>query len=36
MAQRRLTSLTVVNARGEVVGSVEVHAVLEALVEQLA
>jgi CBS domain-containing protein len=36
MAQCRLTSLTVVNARGEVVGSVEVHAVFEALVERLA
>jgi predicted transcriptional regulator len=35
MAERKLTSLTVVNARGEVVGSVEVHAVLAALVERL-
>lgn len=36
MAENKLTSLTVVNGRGEVIGSVEVHTVLRELVEQLS
>lgn len=34
MAQKRLTLVTVVDARGEVVGAVDVHAVLEALLQE--